>query len=50
MEIDELLSKAKGLPEWQQRRVAAILGSLVADAAGTVWLMAEPRGLWFLRR
>jgi hypothetical protein len=34
MELSELLSKAGSLPEAQQRKVAAILGSLVADAAG----------------
>lgn len=34
MEVSELLSKAGSLPEAQQRKVAAILGSLVADAAG----------------
>ena len=33
MELSELLSKAGSLPEVQQRKVAAILGSLVADAA-----------------
>jgi len=31
----ELLAKANTLSEPQQRRVAAILGALVADAAGT---------------
>ena len=34
MELSELLSKAGSLPDAQQRKVAAILGSLVADAAG----------------
>ena len=34
MELSELLSKAGSLPEAQQRKVGAILGSLVADAAG----------------
>lgn len=32
-DLEELLSEAKGLPRLQQARVAAILGSLVADAA-----------------
>ena len=36
MELADLLAKAGSLPESQQRKVAAILGSLVADAAGTV--------------
>ena len=34
MELSDLLAKAGGLSEAQQRKVAAILGSLVADAAG----------------
>lgn len=34
MEFQELLSKVAALPVIQQRRVAAIVGSLVADAAG----------------
>lgn len=34
MEISDLLAKAKALPLPQRRRVAAIMGSLVADAAG----------------
>ena len=34
MELADLLAKAGSLPEPQQRKVAAILGSLVADAAG----------------
>ena len=33
-DLEELLSEAKRLPRLQQARVAAILGSLVADAAG----------------
>ena len=32
--LDELLKQAHGLPPDKQRRVAAILGSVVADAAG----------------
>ena len=31
----ELLAEANKLPEPQQRKVAAVLGALVADAAGT---------------
>ena len=34
MDLAGLLSQASSLPEAQQRKVAAILGSLVADAAG----------------
>lgn len=34
MEVADLLAKASSLSEAQQRKVAAILGSLVADAAG----------------
>ena len=34
MEVSGLLAKAKALPLPQRRRVAAIMGSLVADAAG----------------
>ncbi len=32
--LDDLLKQAHGLPPDKQRRVAAILGSVVADAAG----------------
>lgn len=35
MELEELLHQAHCLPADRQRRVAAVLGSLVADAAGT---------------
>ena len=34
MELSGLISTAKNLPENEQKRVAAILGALVADAAG----------------
>ena len=34
MDLQELLSRAGDLSVPQQRRVAAIVGSLVADAAG----------------
>ena len=34
MEVSDLLAKARALPLPQRRRVAAIMGSLVADAAG----------------
>ena len=34
MEVQDLLSRAGQLPALDQRRVAAIIGSLVADAAG----------------
>ena len=34
MDARQLLSKARSLSEAQQRRVSAVLGSLVADAAG----------------
>ena len=33
--VDELLKQALALPVDKQRRIAATLGSLVADAAGT---------------
>ena len=32
--LQVLLARAASLPEAQQRRVAAILGAVVADAAG----------------
>lgn len=34
MEVSDLLAKARALPLPQRHRVAAIMGSLVADAAG----------------
>ena len=34
--LEELLHLAHGLPADKQRRVAAVLGSLVADAAGKI--------------
>ena len=45
MELSELLSKAGSLPEAQQRKVAAILGSLVADAAGECKECLSPAGI-----
>ncbi len=33
--LEELLKQAHGLPPDKQRKVASILGSVVADAAGT---------------
>ncbi len=33
--LDQLLMQAKVLPAGKQKKVAAILGSVVADAAGT---------------
>ena len=33
--MDELLSAVKGLPSVKQRAVAALLGAVVADAAGS---------------
>ena len=33
--MDELLSAVKGLPLVKQRAIAALLGAVVADAAGS---------------
>lgn len=41
----ELLAEANKLPEPQQRKVAAVLGALVADAAGTHYCACFTR-LW----
>ena len=37
MGLNELLLEAAALSELQQRKVAAILGAVVADAAGIKW-------------
>ena len=45
MELSDLLSTAKSLPLFQQRRVAAIVGSLVADAAGNIYVRLADRAV-----
>lgn len=39
----ELLAEASKLPEPQQRKVAAVLGALVADAAGIHYIACFTR-------